>query len=53
MQRKKKERVRSNIAKDLLTAKYKQRIVEDKHGVKHDLDKLSHAQLIKLIQDEI
>lgn len=47
-----KERVRSNIAKDLLTPKYSQRIVQDKRGREHDLHKLSNLDLIKLINEE-
>ena len=48
-----KERVRSNIARDLITSgKYHQRIVLDKHGKEHDLNKLSNKDLIELIQED-
>jgi len=53
LKRKKKERVRSVIAKELIVSgKYQQRIVRDKRGREHDLEGLTHAQLIKLIQED-
>lgn len=53
MKRKVKERQRSLIAKDLLTSgKYNQRVVLDKRGRKHDLDKLDHKTLVDLINEE-
>jgi hypothetical protein len=53
IRRKKTERVRSVIAKELVTnPRYRQKIIKDKRGKEHDLDKLSHAQLIKLIQED-
>lgn len=53
LKRKKKERVRSVIAKELLVSgKYQQRIVTDKRGKEHDLEKLSNADLIRLIQED-
>lgn len=49
---KRKEKVRSNIAKDLLTSgKYKQRVIKDKRGKEHDLSKMTHRDLIEAIQD--
>lgn len=53
IKRKKTERVRSVIAKELITSgKYKQRIVKDKRGRKIDLAKLTHYDLVQAIQDE-
>lgn len=50
---KKKERTRSIIAKELIVSgKYKQRIVKDKRGKKIDLSKLSHADLVKAINED-
>lgn len=50
---KKKARVRSVIAKELIVSgKFKQRIVQDKHGKKHDLDKMKFIDLIEAIQEE-
>lgn len=52
LKRKKQERVRSQIAKELLVSgKYKPRIVKDKKGNRHDLKKMSHADLVKAIQE--
>lgn len=52
LKRKVKEKVRSNIAKDLITSgKYKQRIVVDKKGQRHDLKKMSHYDLVRAIQE--
>lgn len=48
---KKRQRIRSHIAKDLLTPKYRQRVVKDKRGRRHDLNTLSHRDLVKLIQE--
>ena len=48
LNRKRKDKVRSQIAKDLITSRaYKQQIVEDKKR----LHELSHKDLIDLIQD--
>lgn len=53
MKRKVKERQRSLIAKDLLTSgKFNQRIILDKRGRKHDLDRLDHKTLVDLINEE-
>lgn len=50
--RKKKERVRSVIAKELITSgKFKQRIVKDKKGREHDLGKMSHYDLVRTLQE--
>lgn len=50
---KKREKVRSVIAKELITSgKFKQRIVQDKRGRKHDLDKMTHFDLIQAIQED-
>jgi hypothetical protein len=52
LRKKRQEKVRSNIAKDLLVSgKYKQRIVKDKRGKKYDLRKMSHHDLVKAIQE--
>ena len=49
---KQKERVRSVIAKELITSgKYKARVITDKRGREHDLEKLDHGKLVKLIQE--
>lgn len=48
----KRVRVRSVIAKDLLTSgKYKPRIVKDRHGKRHDLNTMSHYDLVQAIQE--
>jgi len=47
----KRIRIKSKIAKDLGSNKYRQRIVEDKKGREHDLRGLSHRELVELIQD--
>ena len=53
MKRKVKERQRSLIAKDLLTSgKYNQRIVKDRKGREHDLDRLDHKTIVELINEE-
>lgn len=53
IRRKKIERTRSVIAKELLVSgKYKQRIVRDKRGKKHDLEKMKFIDLIEAIQEE-
>jgi hypothetical protein len=50
---KKKERVRSVIAKDLIvSSKYNPRIVKDKRGKKHDLDKMKFIDLVEAIQED-
>lgn len=55
MKRKQKDkptRTQSRIAKDLLVSgEYKQRVVKDKRGRTHDLDKLDHKTLVDLIQE--
>jgi hypothetical protein len=48
----KRMRIRSHIAKDLLTPKYGQRVVEDKRKKARDVTKLTHAELVALIQEE-
>jgi hypothetical protein len=48
---KKRYRIRSHIAKDLLTPKYHQRVVKDKRGRRHDLNKMDHKELVRLIQE--
>jgi len=53
LKRKKQERFQSVIAKEMLTSgKYKPRIVKDRRGEKHDLKKLSHYDLVRLIQED-
>lgn len=53
IKQKKKERVRSVIAKELITSgKFNQRIVKDKHGKEHDLEKMTHRDLIEAMNDE-
>jgi len=47
----KRIRIKSKIAKDLGSNKYRQRIVEDKKGREHNLSKMSHRDLVELIQD--
>lgn len=50
---KQKERVRSVIAKELITSgKFKPRVVKDKRGKEHDLSKMSTLDLVKLIQED-
>lgn len=50
---KKKERTRSVIAKELITSgKFKQRIVKDKRGKKHDLKVMTHKDLVDAIQED-
>ena len=52
IRKKKVEKVRSVIAKELIVSgKYKQRIVKDKRGKKHDLDKMTHMDLVEAIQE--
>lgn len=52
IKRKKQERVRSVIARELIVSgKYKQRIVRDKRGVAHDLNKMDHLTLVKVLQE--
>ena len=49
----KAERVRSPIAKELIVSgKYNQRVVKDKRGKNHDLNKMSFRDLIEEIQEE-
>lgn len=53
LKRKKKEKVRSVIAKELITSgKYKQKIVPGKKGRTYDLNKMSHYDLVQAIQEE-
>lgn len=53
IRQKRKAKTRSQIAKDLLTSgKYKQQVVKDKRGKEHDLKKMSHADLVRLIQED-
>lgn len=55
MARKRKEKtlkIRSKIAKSLEDPENRSRVIEDKRGKKHDLNNLSHAKLVDLIQDE-
>lgn len=48
----KRARVRSVIAKDLLTSgKFGQLIIKDKRGNKHDLRRMTHYDLIQAIQE--
>lgn len=52
LRRKKKEKMRSSIAKDLLTSgKYKPRVILDKRGRKHDLNRMDHLMLVEAIQE--
>lgn len=52
LRRKNKARVRSNIAKELIVSKkYQQRVVQDKRGNKHDLDKMTFRDLVEAIED--
>lgn len=52
LKRKRKEKVASAIAKELrVSGKYKQRIVEDKRGGRHDLNKMTHKDLVDAIQE--
>ena len=49
----KAERVRSPIAKELIVSgKYNQRVVKDKRGKNHDLNKMSFRDLVEEIQEE-
>lgn len=47
----KRRRMKNKWAKELRTSKYKPKIVEDKTK-KIELKDLTHAQLVKLIQEE-
>lgn len=47
----KRMRIRSHIAKDLLTVKYRQRVKEDIIK-KNKIKDLSHSDLVLLIQEE-
>lgn len=48
----KRQRIRSHIAKDLVVnPRYRQRKVEDKKK-KIDVSKLSHAELVRLINEK-
>lgn len=48
---KKRQRIRSHIAKDLLTPKYRQRVVKDKRGRRHNLKTMDYKELVRLIQE--
>lgn len=53
LRRKKQERVRSVIAKELIVSgKYNQKIVPGKNGTKYDLNKLSFRDLVEAIQED-
>ena len=53
IRKKKTEKVRSIIAKELIVSgKFKQRIVKDKRGKKHDLNKMTHLDLVEAIQEK-
>lgn len=47
---KRRLRIRSKIAKDLKTPKYRQRVKEDAKKV--DVKGMSHAELVRRIQEE-
>lgn len=52
--RKKKDllpKIRSPEAKSLEDAKFHQRIITDKRGVKHDLSKMSFRDLVEAMED--
>lgn len=51
IKRKVKERVQSAIAKEISSKKYKQRIIEDKKGRKHDLKNMTFLDLVDAIQE--
>ncbi len=51
IRRKTKEKIASPIAKVLRTRKYKMRVIQDKRGNKHDLDKMTHLDLVQAIED--
>lgn len=52
LRKKKAVKIRSVIAKELLVSgKFKQRIVKDKRGKKHDLNKMTHLDLVEAIQE--
>lgn len=51
---KKRARVRSVIAKELIVSgKFNQRIVQDKRGKKHNLDKMKFSDLVEAIQEKL
>lgn len=53
MQKKRRDKARSAMVKDLhLNKKYHQKVVEDKRGTKHNLDKLTHRGLVEAIQED-
>lgn len=53
MQNKRKDfRLRSPIAKDLLTEKYRPRVVKDKRGKEHDLETMTHKDLVDEINKD-
>lgn len=45
-------RIRSKVTKDLNTVKYRQRIKESKKKKPVDVTKLTHADLVNLIQEK-
>ncbi len=51
-EKQKKIKVSSAIAKDLRTSKYKMRVVTDKRGKKHDLEKMKFIDLVEIINDD-
>lgn len=53
IRRKKTEKVRSVIAKELIVSgKYNQKIVVDKKGRRHDLEKMKFRDLVEAIQED-
>lgn len=52
MERKKREKMQSPIAKDLRTPKYRKRVIKDKRGKKYDLKTMSHYDFVQAIQEE-
>lgn len=49
--RRKRIKVRSSIAKSLREPKFRQRIVKDKKGRRHDLSKMTHKDFVDAIQE--
>ena len=43
---------RNKVVKDLHSPKYRQRVVEDKKNKPIDVTKLTHSQLVDLIQEK-
>lgn len=48
----KRNRIKNKWAKELKTAKYKKRVVEDKKKKVLDVKNLTHADLVRLIQED-